>query len=145
MEIFTIGYTKKSAAEFFDLLKLRGIRRVLDIRLRNTSQLAGFSKRDDLAYFLRQICDCDYIHEPRLSPTEELLSAYQAKEVDAAEYERQFKAILRERRPEQWLDPEDFQTPTVLLCAEPKADKCHRRLVAEYLREHWDGVKITHL
>lgn len=146
MEIFTIGYTKKSAAEFFDLLKLRGIRRVLDIRLHNTSQLAGFSKKDDLAYFLREICACEYVHEPRLSPTEELMAAYQHKAVEAREYERQFRAILRERRPEKWLDRGAFsQTPTVLLCAEPKPDHCHRRLVAEYLQEKWDGVTVTHL
>jgi uncharacterized protein (DUF488 family) len=145
VEIYTIGYTKKSAAEFFDLLRIRGIKRMLDIRLNNTSQLAGFSKRDDLAYFLREICDCDYEHEPRLAPTDELLEDYKGKQVDFDEYTRRFKAILVERAPEQWLDRAAFARPTALLCAEPTAERCHRRLVAEYLQEHWGDLTIIHL
>lgn len=145
MEIYTVGYTKKSAAEFFDALRIRGLRRLVDVRLSNTSQLAGFSKREDLQYFLREICDCDYLHEPRLAPEEELLKAYQDKQLDFAEYERRFLRTLAERAPEQWLDPALFAVPTVLLCAEPSADKCHRRLVAEYLRDHWENVRIIHL
>lgn len=145
MEIYTLGYTKKSAERFFETLKRHGLRRLLDVRLLNTSHLAGFSKRDDLAYFLREICSADYVHEPRLAPSAELLEAYQDKQITFDEYAAQFRALLAERRPEQWLDRARFEQPTVLLCAEPEADRCHRRLVAEYLRDVWDGVGIIHL
>jgi len=117
----------------------------MDVRLNNTSQLAGFSKRDDLRYFLKEICDAEYVHEPRLAPSEELLKAYQDKAIDAAEYARRFRALLTERRPEDWLDRAPFVTRTALLCAEPEPDHCHRRLVAEHLRDAWDDVDIIHL
>jgi uncharacterized protein (DUF488 family) len=145
VEIYTIGYTQKPAERFFELLKSAGIKRVIDIRLKNTAQLAGFSKKDDLKYFLQAILGAEYVHEPRLAPTEELLDAYQHKQIDAEEYARQFRALLAERKPEQWLDKSLFEVPTVLLCAEPKPDKCHRKLVAEYLREQWGDVIIMHL
>jgi uncharacterized protein (DUF488 family) len=145
MEIYTIGYTKRPAEEFFERLKLHGLRRVVDVRLNNTSQLAGFSKRDDLRYFLREICDADYLHEPRLAPTPELLRSYQDKQIGAEEYAEQFRRLLAERQPEHWLDRALFEQPTVLLCAEPEPDHCHRRLVAEHLREAWGEVRIIHL
>ena len=145
MEIHTIGHTKTSAEEFFERLKARGVRRVMDVRLLNTSHLAGFSKRDDLRYFLRAICDADYIHEPRLAPSAELLAAYQDKQITFDEYAAQFRALLAERQPETWLDRDAFAVPTALLCAEPAADRCHRRLVAEYLRDAWGDVEIIHL
>lgn len=145
MEIYTIGYTKKPAAEFFGALKRARIRRVIDVRLHNTSQLAGFSKRDDLAYFLSEICDTDYIHEPRLAPSDELLKAYQDGTIGADEYAEQFQALLAERRPEDWLDKALFAERAALLCAEPEPDHCHRRLVAEHLRDAWGDVEIIHL
>lgn len=145
MEIYTIGYTKKSAREFFSLLRDAGIKRVIDVRLKNTAQLAGFSKKDDLAFFLREILDADYLHDPRLAPSEELLSAYQDKQVDFDEYTARYQALLAERQPETWLDRSLFSVPTALLCAEPKADKCHRRLLAEYLRDKWGDTLIIHL
>lgn len=145
MEIYTLGYTKKSAEEFFERLRAHGIRRVLDIRLHNTSQLAGFSKRDDLAYFLREIVGAEYIHEPRLAPTEELLAAWQARALTLEQYAEWFSRLLTERRPEEWLDRATFEAPTVLLCAEPTPDECHRRLVAEHLKELWGDVTIIHL
>ena len=90
MEIYTIGFTQKNAAEFFETLRRAGIRRVIDVRLNNTSQLAGFTKRDDLEYFLEQICQAAYDHQPELSPTKEILDGYKKKEIPWEEYEARF-------------------------------------------------------
>jgi uncharacterized protein (DUF488 family) len=145
VEIYTIGFTQKSAADFFGILKGAGIRRVLDIRLNNVSQLAGFSKRDDLAYFLREICEADYCHEVLLAPTQEILDAYKKSKGTWQEYEQKFLQLMSEREIERRLDHSSFQVPTVLLCSEPTAQHCHRRLVAEYLQRIWGGVEVTHL
>ena len=145
MEIFTIGFTKTTAKQFFERLKKAGIRRLLDVRLNNVSQLAGFAKRDDLAYFLREICQAEYVHEPLLAPTQTMLDAYKKNGGDWREYEREFLNLMAERRIEALLKPGQFQVPTVLLCSEDTAEHCHRRLVAEYLEEKWGGIDIVHL
>lgn len=145
MEIYTIGFTKKTAAEFFGSLRRAGIKRLIDVRLNNTSQLAGFAKRDDLEYFLDEICQAEYRHEPMLSPDKELLDGYKKKTVAWDEYESRFLALLAEREAETLLDRRLFDVPTVLLCSEPTADHCHRRLVAEYLAQKWGEVNIVHL
>lgn len=145
MEIYTIGFTKKTAAEFFGALKQTGITRLIDIRLNNSSQLAGFTKRDDLRYFLREICAADYVHEPQLAPTDEILKAYQQKKITWDQYAERFRALLSHRRIDAKLDRELFVVPSVLLCSEPTAENCHRRLVAEYLKEKWGDVEIRHL
>jgi uncharacterized protein (DUF488 family) len=145
MEIFSIGFTQKSAADFFGALKSAGIRRLLDVRLNNTSQLSGFAKRDDLSYFLHALCAAEYAHEPVLAPTQEMLDAYKKRKGDWTEYEREFLYLMRDRRIEATLDREQFAKPTVLLCSELTADRCHRRLVLEYLAQQWGGVSIHHL
>ena len=145
MDVYTIGFTQKSAAEFFELLKRHGIRRLVDVRLNNSSQLAGFSKKDDLAYFLREICGAEYLHEPLLAPTQELLDTVKKRQGDWADYERRFIALMAERKVEDAISPALFAIPTVLLCSEPTAERCHRRLVAEYLRAKWGEMRITHL
>ncbi|MBN1919078.1 MAG: DUF488 domain-containing protein [Verrucomicrobia bacterium] len=146
MEIYTIGFTKKGAAEFFDALKRAGVRRLVDVRLHNTSHLAGFAKRDDLEYFLGAICSAEYVHVPLLAPTDELLDGYKNKTLSWEEYETRFRALLSERRVEQVVDRRLFDDgPAVLLCSEPEASHCHRRLAAEYLQEQWGGFGITHL
>ncbi len=145
MEIYTIGFTQKSAREFFELLKANGIRRLIDIRLSNTGQLAGFTKRDDLAYFLGAICSAEYVHEPLLAPTKELLSDYRNQRCTWQDYERVFKQLLIDRRVAEQLDRSLFAEPTVLLCSEPAAEQCHRRLVAEYLQQQWSDVAVHHL
>ena len=124
-----------------------GIRRLLDVRLNNVSQLAGFSKRDDLAYFLRTICDAEYLHEPLLAPTQELLDGYRKHDSGWDAYERRFLALMAERRIEDHISPDFFAMPTVLLCSEATAERCHRRLVLEYLQRAWgaDDVRIVHL
>jgi uncharacterized protein (DUF488 family) len=145
MEVCSIGFTKKTAEQFFGILKREGIRRLLDVRLNNISQLAGFAKRDDLRYFLREICGAEYAHEPLLAPTQEMLDGYKKRKGSWEEYEREFLALLAERRVEEKIERRIFATPTVLLCSELKAEHCHRRLVLEYLAAKWEGLTVRHL
>jgi hypothetical protein len=125
-------------------LKETDIRRLLDVRLNNASRLAGFARRADLPFFLKELCGADYLHEPRLAPTREILDAYR-KGGGWPGYERAFLDLLRERRVEEALDRNLFDVPTVLLCSEATADYCHRRLVLEYLDHAWDGIRVVHL
>lgn len=145
MEIYTIGFTKKSAAQFFGLLKQHRIGRLVDVRLNNVSQLAGFSKRDDLAYFLRELVGAEYVHEPLLAPTQELLDDFKKRRGSWDDYERRFLALMQERQIEERLDRSQFATPTALLCSEATPERCHRRLVVEYLDAPWGGVRAVHL
>jgi uncharacterized protein (DUF488 family) len=142
VKLHTIGFTKKSAKTFFELLQGSGAKRVVDVRLHNNTQLAGFSKRDDLAYFLRAICRMDYVEQPLLAPTEELLA--RGRKGPWAAYERDFLALIRQRRIQDEV-AKDVIADGVLLCSEHEPEHCHRRLVAEYLREHWGRVEIVHL
>ncbi len=144
MKLFTIGFTKKSAEEFFTRLKQPGLVRLVNVRLNNVSQLAGFTKKNDLIYFLRAICDLDYVHMTELAPTQDILDAYKKEGGDWSVYERQFLALLAARRVEETVD-KDLLAGGCLLCSEPTPEHCHRRLVAEYLREKWGGVEIEHL
>lgn len=144
MKIFTIGFTKKSATYFFSTLSESGAVRVVDVRLNNSSQLAGFTKRDDLEFFLKSICGMDYVHLPEFAPTQEMLEAYRGKQVDWRTYEEQFLSLLRDRKVEEALNREVLEN-SVLLCSEPKPEKCHRRLVVEYLQECWGGIEVEHL
>ena len=144
MKILTIGFTRKPARRFFDLLKHSTARRVIDVRLNRTSQLAGFAKRDDLEWFLGELCDMEYVHLPELAPTREMLTGYRQKRIDWATYEERFVELMRERRIEETL-PRDVLDEGCLLCSEHLPHHCHRRLVAEYLSERWGGVEIEHL
>lgn len=144
LTINTIGFTRKNAAEFFGLLISAKVSRVIDIRLNNTSQLAGFTKRDDLSFFLKTIANIDYLHEPLLAPTETILSDFKHGRIDWLGYERQFIELMQQRRVAELLDPSLFDR-ACLLCSEDFPDFCHRRLVAEFLRARWPGVEIAHL
>lgn len=141
--MFTIGFTKSSAEKFFSRIRNSGAKRLLDIRLNNVSQLAGFAKRDDLRYFLQEICHVPYQHEPKLAPTQQMLDEYKKKHGTWEDYEKRFLSLMAERHIE------DIDKATVedacLLCSEDKPHHCHRRLVAEYLREKWGNVEIIHL
>jgi len=145
MEIYSIGFTQKTAEQFFSLLKSAGIRRLLDVRLNNISQLAGFAKRQDLPFFLKEICHAEYRHEPLLAPTQDILDRYKKKKGSWPEYESKFLALLAERKVEKSLDRSLFSVPTVLLCSEPTPERCHRRLVLEYLTEKWRDLRAIHL
>lgn len=146
MKIYTIGYTKKSAEEFFGALEEHGIERVVDVRLKNTSQLAGFTKKQDLEYFLDRISGIEYCHLDFLAPSAELMKVYKESGEDWDLYVREFSKLLSERQVLDRLDRQSFsEKQCCLLCSEPEADHCHRRLVAEHLKEAWSEVEIVHL
>lgn len=144
VSLWTIGFTARTAAEFFIALRDAGIRRVIDVRLNNTSQLSGFTKRRDLPFFLRELCDAAYEHQPLLAPTQELLTAYR-ENGDWDRYAAAFGALLAERGVEGLLERAHFTVPTALLCSERSATRCHRSLVAQYLRERWGTVEVIDL
>lgn len=144
MKVFTIGFTQKSAEQFFTRLKQPGLVRLIDARLNNVSQLAGFTKKDDLRFFLREINGIDYIHLPDLAPTKEILDEYKKNGGDWPTYERKFMELMALRRIEHKV-PKDLIAGGCLLCSEPTPEHCHRRLVAEYLQSHWGDLEIIHL
>lgn len=145
MKIFTIGFTKKSAETFFTRLKNAGVKRLVDVRLNNVSQLAGFAKKEDLRYFTKAICNIEYVHLPDLAPTADILNPYKKqKNGDWDLYERQFLDLMSKRRIEETA-PRELLDGGCLLCSEEKPHHCHRRLVAEYLREKWGDVTIEHI
>lgn len=144
VQLYTMGFTQKSARQFFAQLIDAGVRRVVDVRLNNVSQLAGFTKRADLEYFLQQIGQIGYVHLPELAPTQELLDRYKKRRGSWADYETEFLALMAQRRIEESLSPELLDSGC-LLCSEPTPDRCHRRLVAEYLAGKWGTVTIQHL
>ena len=143
MKIYTIGFTKKNAQKF-ETLRKSGTKRVVDVRLNNVSQLAGFAKRDDLAYFLDQVCKIQYVHLPDLAPTQDMLDEYKKKGGDWDTYEKRFRDLMEKRRIEERV-PKEVIDEGCLLCSEDKPHHCHRRLVAEYLNQHWGNVDIAHL
>jgi uncharacterized protein (DUF488 family) len=144
ISLYTIGFTKKSAREFFGRIRDAGISRVIDVRLNNVSQLAGFAKRDDLVFFLQEICGCGYEHRPEWAPTKDVLDAYRDKSMDWPGYERRFNELLAVRRIEGSITREALHM-ACLLCSEATPECCHRRLVAEYLQKMLGHVQITHL
>lgn len=142
--LYTIGFTKKNARAFFGALLDAGVTRVVDVRLNNTSQLAGFAKRDDLTYFLQAVGGIGYIHLPQFAPSEEILDDYKKKQLPWPAYEERFLALMARRNPAAKLVPAEFDR-NCLLCSEAQPDQCHRRLVAEYLRDLWGPVTVKHL
>ncbi len=144
MRLFTIGFTKKSAEVFFGRIVEAGVKRLVDVRLNNVSQLAGFTKKDDLRYLVKAICNIGYEHLPELAPTQEMLDAYKKQKGDWETYERQFLELIRERRIEDGAG-RMLRDDDCLLCSEETAEHCHRRLVAEYLQEKWGDVRIAHI
>ncbi len=144
MKLFTIGFTRKTAETFFGKLKRSGAQRMVDVRLNNVSQLAGFAKKKDLEYFLKELCGMDYVHLPELAPTQDILDEYKKNKGDWQVYEAKFLDLMRQRRVEETL-PREVIAGGCLLCSEDKPHHCHRRLVAEYLKQHWGDVEIQHL
>jgi uncharacterized protein (DUF488 family) len=144
INLFTIGFTKKNAQQFFDILIQAGVRRVIDTRLNNVSQLAGFTKRPDLKYFLNKIGNIEYVHLLDLAPTKDILDAYKKNGGDWSTYEKQFLQLIAERKIEEKVSP-DLLESGCLLCSEATPHHCHRRLVAEYLSQKLGTIKIHHL
>jgi len=145
VEIYTIGFTQTTAERFFQRLADAGVERLLDVRLNNSSQLAGFAKAKDLPYFLRELVGATYEHEPLLAPTQELLDEYKKRKGDWSTYEAQFLGLMESREIETSLAVSDFEARTALLCSEATAENCHRRLVCEYLAGRWHDVRVVHL
>jgi uncharacterized protein (DUF488 family) len=145
VEVYTIGFTKKPAEEFFGLLKAAGVKRLVDVRLNNVSQLAGFAKRHDLEFFLKELCGIEYVHELRLAPEKDMLDAYKKQKGAWAEYEREFRQLIANRQIETTVGRDLFEVPAALLCSEPTPEFCHRRLVVEHLQEKWGDLEIRHL
>lgn len=145
MRIYTVGFTKKSAEEFFTLLENKGVKRIIDVRLNNSSQLAGFSKGVDLNYFLKKIAGIEYIHRTDLAPTKEILDAYKKKSISWEQYETRFLALLEEREPQ--IRETRLFDEACLLCSEELPERCHRRLVAEYIQKAnpTENIEIIHL
>ncbi|MGK7901327.1 MAG: DUF488 family protein [Hormoscilla sp.] len=144
INLYTIGFTKKTAQEFFESLSKSGVKRVIDTRLNNVSQLAGFAKRKDLEYFLKTICKIEYQHAIDLAPTKEMLDEYKKKGGDWETYEQRFLELMESRKIEDKISPEIVES-SCLLCSEAKPHHCHRRLVAEYLHQKWGNLNICHL
>lgn len=145
MKICTIGFTKKNAKTFFELLKKSGVSTLIDIRLNNTSQLSGFAKRDDLSFFTKELCQINYIHLPDLSPTDDLLKAFNKGDINWGQYKESFLKLMKERKIERYIEQGVFDN-CCFLCSEHTPETCHRSLVAEYLKDSAKtNVDITHL
>jgi uncharacterized protein (DUF488 family) len=144
VRVCTIGFTHKNAEDFFARLRKAGVKRVVDVRLNNVSQLAGFAKRDDLKYFLNCIIGIDYIHSAILAPTRDILDEFKKHKGDWKVYEEKFLRLMQERQIEKQV-PQEIIEDGCLLCSEDKPHFCHRRLVAEYLNSKWGGLTIQHL
>jgi len=144
VNLFTIGFTQKSAKTFFSTLKQAGVKRIIDTRLNNVSQLAGFAKKPDLQYFLKTLADIEYLHILDLAPTKDILDEYKKNKGDWSIYEQKFLHLIETRKIEKKVTPEQLDG-ACLLCSEAKPHHCHRRLVAEYLNGKWGNVKICHL
>ena len=141
---YTIGFTKKTAKSFFTKLREAGVQRVVDVRLNNSSQLAGFAKREDLEFFLKGLYGIDYVHLPELAPTKDILDEYKKNNGEWSVYEREFLELMDKRRIYESI-PRDLIAGGCLLCSEHLPKHCHRRLVVEFLSQHWGEIETTHL
>ena len=143
--IYTIGFTRKTAEVFFTLLGEAGVERLVDIRLHNRSQLAAFAKRDDLAWFARELAGIEYVHAPELAPTQELFDAFKKHGGSWEDYEHGFATLMDERGAYEAFDPELLRRNPCFLCSEASPERCHRRLVAEALAGRQPGLRVVHL
>ena len=144
MNLFTIGFTGKSAEKFFGLLKSSKATKLIDIRINRTSQLAGFAKEQDLKFFLPKLAGMDYFVREDLAPTKELLSSYRDKEINWEEFAQKYQELLKQRGSLESLDSEVFDN-AVLLCSENEPEKCHRTLLAELISKKFVGLQISNL
>ena len=144
INLYTIGFTKKNAETFFTLLKKNGVKKIIDVRLNNVSQLAGFTKQDDLKYFLKELCRIEYYYYGQLAPTEDILKRYKNKEISWEQYELEFNSLITKRKIEAIISL-DLLTDACLLCSEATAEHCHRRLLAEYFKKLYKRINIIHL
>lgn len=146
VKIHTIGFTKKTAEHFFNALKKNGVIRIIDTRLNNYSQLSGFAKAKDLEFFLKKICDIDYVYRLELAPTKKILDDYKDKKITWEQYSIEYLSLMEQRLISSKLSGIDVDNGC-LLCSEDKPHHCHRRLLAEYLKQQWSNQKtnINHI
>ncbi|MEM0992772.1 MAG: DUF488 domain-containing protein [Bacteroidota bacterium] len=144
IKLYTIGFTKKSAEQFFHLLTKHTVKQIVDTRVNVKSQLAGFAKGRDLSFLAKAVADIDYEHELDFAPTKELLARYRKKEMTWEEYEVEYLNLLDMRKVKSKTNIEQLHQ-NCLLCSEHEADKCHRRLLAEYFQAARNDVEIIHL
>jgi uncharacterized protein (DUF488 family) len=143
--LYTIGFTKKTAEQFFELLKKNNVSKLIDVRINNSSQLAGFAKGKDLEYFVKQICGADYMHITDFAPTKDLLAKWQKEEINWEEYTNVYLSLLKSRSIIRKYGIKNFDN-ACFLCSEETSEYCHRRLLVEYLKEHSkEDIKIKHL
>ena len=147
MLLYTIGFTKKSAETFFEGIKYRGIQMLVDVRLKNTSQLMRFSHGKDIEYFLQNLCNCKYEHCVNYAPTKEILTDWKKKRITWPEYEKRYRTLMTERKAvRNFITCYDGVYETVcLLCSEPTPEHCHRRLFAEMLQEAKPDIEVIHI
>ncbi len=144
IQIYTIGFTQKSAERFFGLLETAGVKRVVDVRLNVTSQLAGFAKQKDLRYFLKALSGIDYLHLKEAAPTKSLLDGFKKGDLSWKNYEEKYAALLKERDASGWL-PSTLRSGDCFLCSEHEPERCHRRLLAEFSAVIIENVEVCHL
>jgi len=145
IKLFTIGFTKKNAQTFFSLLQQSGVRKVLDTRLNNVSQLAGFTKRDDLSFFLKEVAGIGYEHAEQLAPSDQMLKRYKKGEISWDAYADEYQALIQKRRMDRHFRSDELDG-VCLLCSEATPHHCHRRLAAEFFQQQLGcGVDIIHL
>lgn len=144
IKIFTIGFTGKPASKFFDLLESNGVTKIIDTRISNSSQLSGFAKGSDLKYFAKRISNIGYEHKLDFAPTKELLDLYRGKKITWDEYTVQYLNLIQSRHITDHIKIENYDN-CCLLCSEHTSEKCHRRLLAEFLQSHYPDVEIVHL
>lgn len=146
MKIFTMGFTQKNAEQFFGLISKNEIELLIDVRLNNQSQLAGFTKGRDLQFFLENLCKCKYEHNIIFAPTKEILNSYKKQQISWGDYVVQYNALLEKRNVENIFMRKYIEYNRVLLlCSEPTAENCHRRLLAERLKNYIPEIEITHI
>lgn len=144
VNLYTIGFTGRTAKDFFTNIQNANVKKVIDVRLNNTSQLSGFAKRDDLSYFLKEICGCDYVHNTSFAPTIEILNSYKKKHISWNEYETQFLKLISIRKIENMITENEIHM-SCLLCSELQADRCHRTIIAKYFQDKFKNVKIYNI
>ena len=142
--LYTMGYTQKTAETFFNLINYKGIKRLVDIRLHPNTQLAGFTKQSNLQYFLKRLCGCDYIHVPAMAPSKGLFDDYKKNGLEWCDYECRFNDLIGQRKIERLINENEIDD-ACLLCCEPEATNCHRRLVAEHFQNTFNDILICHL
>lgn len=144
MNLYTIGFTKKTAEQFFESLIANKVKRLIDTRLNNKSQLAGFAKKDDLEYFLKKIANIEYLYKPEYAPSDDILKGYQKKLINWEQYSEKYLELLKQRKILETADLKVLEG-SCFLCSEHLPEHCHRSLLAKYLAQHFDGINIVHL